>query len=44
MRGIFMKMKETNLTVQHETGYIMIVQLKTQGKYKKKVHDFTTQI
>jgi len=35
-------MKETNLTV-HETGYIMVVQLKLKA-HTKKAHDFTTQI
>lgn len=28
-------MKETNLTVQHEIGYIMVVQLKHKANIKK---------
>jgi len=43
MRGIWIKMKETNLIVQHEIGYIMVVQLKLKA-HTNKVHDFTTQI
>jgi hypothetical protein len=31
MRGIWIKMKETNLTVRHEIGYIMVVQLKLKA-------------
>jgi hypothetical protein len=36
MRGIWIKMKETNLTVQHDIGYIIVVQLKKEAKINKK--------